>query len=228
VAPQQVRLEDMTPRPFERPATIALNENAGLPAGSTLDGLWLPARGEDEPRGAAIVAAPHPLMGGSMDSPVATEIALAASDAGYGALRFNWRGVGASAGTPSGELEDAVTDYRAALAFAEESSDTAILLTGYSWGALTASRLCGESARARKMVLVAPPAGMLDEGALTAWGHPVLVAVGDCDEYAPVDDLEKKLASVPSAELIVIEGANHFFMVGLAEVGRSIRGWLDA
>ena len=37
-------------------------------------------------------------MGGSMDSPVTTEVALAASDAGYGALRFNYRGVGASAG----------------------------------------------------------------------------------------------------------------------------------
>ncbi|MCP4496054.1 MAG: hypothetical protein GY825_04650, partial [Phycisphaeraceae bacterium] len=107
----------MSPRPFERPATIGLPETEGLPPGSSLEGLWLPARGEEGPRGGALVAPPHPLMGGSMDSPVTTEIALAASDAGYGALRFNYRGVGGSAGTPSGETEDADVDYRAALDF---------------------------------------------------------------------------------------------------------------
>jgi hypothetical protein len=95
----------MTPRPFERPATILLPETPGLPSGASLEGLWLPARSQaisprdlelasmaastatsafgiaGDYRGGAIVAAPHPLMGGSMDSPVATELGLAASDA---------------------------------------------------------------------------------------------------------------------------------------------------
>ena len=66
----------MAPRPFERPATILLPDAPDLPAGASLEGLWLPPA-EAEPRGGAIVAAPHPLMGGSMDSPVATELALA-------------------------------------------------------------------------------------------------------------------------------------------------------
>ena len=81
----------MSPRPFERPATIALPDTPGLPPGASLEGLWLPARGEEGARGGAIVAPPHPLMGGAMDSPVATEVGLAASDAGYVSLRFNWR-----------------------------------------------------------------------------------------------------------------------------------------
>ena len=67
----------MSPRPFERPATIALPELEGLPAGAALDGLWLPARGDLGARGGAVVAAPHPLMGGSMDSPVVNELAHA-------------------------------------------------------------------------------------------------------------------------------------------------------
>ena len=113
----------MSPRPFERPATIALPDSDPLPDGSALEGLWLPARGEDGPRGGAVMAAPHPLMGGSMESPVATEVALAASDAGYGSLRFNWRGVGGSAGTASGEVDDADRDYRAALSFIEAAGD---------------------------------------------------------------------------------------------------------
>ena len=80
------------------------------------------------------MAAPHPLMGGSMDSPVATEIALAMSDVGFVSLRFNWRGVGASAGIASGEAEDADVDYRAALDFMQESVDGPIIGCGYSWG----------------------------------------------------------------------------------------------
>jgi len=226
----------MSPRPFERPATIALPESAGLAAGSSLEGLWLPARGEEgEPnalaRGGAIVAPPHPLMGGAMDSPVATEVALAASDSGYGALRFNWRGVGASAGTPSGETGDADADYRAALEFLEdagedETGDGPLVACGYSWGSLAAARVMGDSVRMRRAVLIAPPPAMLDAAALAAWGHPLLVIAGDRDTYVPEDELRSCLESVPKAELFILEDVDHFFMDGLVEVGRIVRDWL--
>lgn len=218
----------MSPRPFERPATIGLPEISGFTPGSSLEGLWLPPRGEQEARGGAVVAPPHPLMGGSMDSPVTTEIALAASDAGYAALRFNYRGVGASAGTPSGEADDADVDYRAALDFMEESVEGSIVACGYSWGALAASRMCLGSPRIRKLVLVAPPAAMLDGAALAKWGRPILVIAGDQDRFVPIDELKEKLESIKAAELVVLEGVDHFFMNGLANVGRETRRWLDA
>ena len=59
----------MSPRNFERPALVSLPEDPTLAPGSALEGLWLPARGEEGARGGAVVAAPHPLMGGSMESP---------------------------------------------------------------------------------------------------------------------------------------------------------------
>ncbi len=130
----------MSPRPFERPATIALPETPGLPSGASLDGLWLPESGEGGARGAAVIAAPHPQMGGSMDSPVTTELALAASDLGFVSLRFNWRGVGASAGNPSGEIADADVDYRAALSFMEESVEGPIIGCRYLRVAIPAAR----------------------------------------------------------------------------------------
>jgi alpha/beta superfamily hydrolase len=218
----------MSPRPFERPATIGLPEPSGLPPGSSLEGLWLPPRGEEGGRGGAVVAPPHPLMGGSMDSPVTTEVALAASDAGYAALRFNYRGVGASAGTPSGEAEDADADYRAALEFMEESVEGALLACGYSWGALAASRMCVRATRVRKLVLVAPPPGMLDVEPLIARDMPMLVIAGDQDNFVPIDELKAKLEPMKQAELIVLEGVDHFFMAGLGEIGREARRWLGA
>lgn len=222
----------MTPRPFERPALIPLVDGEGLPAGSALEGLWLPARGEDGARGGAVIAPPHPLMGGSMDSPVATELAMAASDAGFGALRFNWRGVGGSAGSPSGDAADAAADYQAALAFLEtagvtETGEGPLVACGYSWGAVAAARRVTASPRVRRAVLVAPPPAMLDTDALAGWGRPMLVIAGDRDDYVPIDELEARLDGLEGVEIVVLEGIDHFFMNGLADVGRAVRGWLE-
>ena len=177
------------------------------------------------------MAPPHPLMGGSMDSPVTTEVALAASDTGYGSLRFNGRGVGASAGVPSGEMDDADDDYRSAVRFLEaageeETGNGPLLFAGYSWGSLAASRVVAESARSRKAILIAPPPAMLDAEALAAWGHPVLAIAGDRDEYVPLDEPRAKLAPLENATLVELEGVDHFFMSGLGEVGRACRDWL--
>lgn len=224
----------MSPRPFERPATIALPETEGMPSGASLEGLWLPARAEgggaeneEEPLGGAVVAPPHPLMGGSMDSPVATEIALALSDASRVAVRFNWRGVGASAGMPSGEVADADIDYRACLDFVEESVAGPLLATGYSWGALAAVRAGLNANRVRKLVLIAPPPGMLNGEALAASGKKMLFIAGDQDSYVPIEELRALISGVPEAKLVVLPGVDHFFMKGLADVGRSIREWLS-
>ena len=53
----------------------------------------------------SVIAPPHPLYGGSMDSPVVNEVAWASARSGVAAVRFNWRGVGASTGVPSGEAQ---------------------------------------------------------------------------------------------------------------------------
>lgn len=234
----------MSARPFERPATILLPETPGLPAGSSLDGLWLPARPPSaaDPdadsysesaaaapaRGGAIVAAPHPLMGGSMDSPVATELGLAASDAGYSSLRFNWRGVGASAGKPSGEMADADADTLAALDFMQASVEGGIVACGYSWGSLAVFRTCTAAPRVKKLVLVAPPPALLDRARLERSGKPTLIVTGDRDDYVPLDELRKLVEGLARVELVVLPGVDHFFMLGLRELGRSVRGWLTS
>lgn len=215
----------MSPRPFERPATIRLPEAPGLPPGASLDGLWLPPRA-GLPRGGAIVAPPHPLMGGSMYSPVATELALAASDAGHAALRFDWRGVGGSAGRPSGEAADADADTLAALDFMRESVEGPIVACGYSWGALAAHRVGLEAARITKLVLVAPPPALLERDRLARAGRRVLVVAGDRDDYVPLEALRKIVDEVGLATLVVLPGVDHFFAMGIGELGRSVRAWL--
>ena len=83
---------------MEQTAAIALPDTDDR-KGCVLDGLF--RMGQDKESGGAVIAAPHPLYGGSMESPVVGAMDFACEKAGIGGLRFDWRGVGASAGKPS-------------------------------------------------------------------------------------------------------------------------------
>ena len=193
-------------------------------AGLALEGIYL-SGSQDDGRG-AVVAPPHPLYGGSMDSPVANEVAYACERRGLASLRFNWRGVGASAGTPSSETAHAEEDYGAALAHLEETVPGAITACGYSFGAIVALGCAGRWARVRRLLLVAPPLAALDSAALEAFHGRVLVIAAEQDGLAPPAGLESALAALDRAELVVVPEADHFFAAGLARMGRAICDWL--
>jgi uncharacterized protein len=190
-----------------------------------LEGIYSGVAGADS---GAVVAPPHPLYGGSMDSPVVAELVWACQSAGYASARFNWRGVGASGGEPSGESADADADYAAALAYLEETVDGAIVAAGYSFGAAAAVRVALQSPRVRRLLLVAPPPALLDADALARFRGRTLVVVGSQDSFAPTAELAERLGGDSRRALAVIPGADHFFASGLAEISRLAREWLQA
>ncbi len=190
-------------------------------AGGVLEGIFLPAAGRT--RGAAVVAPPHPLYGGSMDNPVVSEVACACQDLGLASLRFNWRGVGASPGEARGDPVEAARDCRAALEQAAETVPGELLAAGYSFGAVAA--LAAASSRdlprpVTRLVLIAPPPALLPPGALEAPSVPVLVVTGAADVLAPPDELSRRVAGRPGVRLEVIPEADHFFGAGLGELRR--------
>jgi alpha/beta superfamily hydrolase len=176
----------------------------------------------------AVIAPPHPLYGGSMDSPVVNEIAWASARAGIAAVRFNWRGVGASSGVASGETRDADADYAAALAHVAETVPGKVVACGYSFGAAAALRAARLHPRIGRVLLVAPPAPLLERGALRELGRPTLVLTGSDDRLAPAAAFGAELEDVPHARLEVVKGADHFFVSGLAELSRLAQTWLAA
>jgi len=192
---------------------------------AALEGVFV--RGEGEEPGGAVVAPPHPLYGGSMDSPVVAELCWACKRAGYATVRFNWRGVGASAGTPSGDAGDADTDYGVALDYLAETVAGPLVAAGYSFGAATALRTARSNPRVRRLLLVAPPPSLLDAEALAAFRGRALALVGEEDAMAPAAELAT-LFSGEKRWLEVIPAADHFFGVGLAEIGRRAGSWLGA
>jgi alpha/beta superfamily hydrolase len=174
----------------------------------------------------ALVAPPHPLYGGSLDSPVVSEVAYACGRAGLASLRFNWRGVGASAGAASGDPRDADADADAALAHLAETVPGPLLAAGYSFGAAAVLRAARRWTRVERLVLVAPPPSLLGDDPFAGLERRVLVVAGTRDGVAPPAAIEPLLRSAPRAQLAAVADADHFFGTGLAALGRAVFGWL--
>jgi hypothetical protein len=189
-----------------------------------LEGIFV--AGLDDDAVGVVIAAPHPLYGGSMDSPAVNEIAYAARKAGLASLRFNWRGVGASAGAISGEADDADADYRAALQHLLETVPGAAVAAGYSFGAAAAVRIAPGEPRIRRLILLSPPPALLDIDALAAFAGDVLLMVGAEDAIAPPAEIERVASELPRATFAAIPYADHFFAAGLADIARITAAWL--
>ena len=64
-------------------------------------------------RGVAVITHPHPLFAGTMENKVVQTLARAFVQCGWRAVRFNFRGVGATEGVHDagrGELQDLLAD----------------------------------------------------------------------------------------------------------------------
>jgi len=187
------------------------------------------------PPAGVVICHPHPLYGGDMDNPVVVRVAEVCRELGLATLRFNFRGVGASTGQ-HGQGRDERHDVTAALAhFASVLPSGAPLgLAGYSFGAAVAARVAGERAEAPPLTavaLVAPPVAMTGDepfAALASLTARLLVVAGDHDEYCPVAALHALGRRLPSAEIKVIEGANHFFFGKLYPLGQAVADWSRA
>ena len=189
-----------------------------------LEGIFI--RGQGAECGGAVLAPPHPLYGGSMDSPVVTELTYACKRAGYATARFNWRGVGASGGAPSGEPAHADADYQATVDYLAETVEGPLVAAGYSFGAATAIRVAACNPRVRKLLLVAPPPAMLDAEALASFKGRALAIVGTRDDFAPLPEVEAHFGDEGHRRLAVVPDADHFFGQGLEQISREALAWL--
>jgi alpha/beta superfamily hydrolase len=161
------------------------------------------------PRGLAVVCHPHPQHGGTMDNKVVQTLARAFVQLGYTAVRFNFRGVGASQGAWAegpGEIDDAL-----AVVGAFRAAGQPLLLAGFSFGAYVASnaaaRLAADAAAAERLVLIAPAASRF---ALAQVPPDTLVVHGESDDVVPLAAVFD-WARPQSLPVTVVPGAGHFF-----------------
>ncbi|HZW86631.1 MAG TPA: alpha/beta hydrolase, partial [Gallionella sp.] len=161
----------------------------------------------------AVVAHPLPTMGGTMDNKVVTTLTRAFVEAGCAALRFNFRGTGASEGAYDegvGETSDTLT----ATHFLRNSYPNLPLFSaGFSFGAYVQACAAGQL-QPRQLLLIAPAVGRF---AMPPVAANTLLVHGDLDEVVSLQEV-LHWARPQQLPIVVLPGAGHFFHGRLAQL----------
>jgi hypothetical protein len=161
---------------------------------------------------AAVVCHPHPRHGGTMHNKVVYRLARGLRRAGIAVLRFNYRGVGRSAGE-YGNLEGEIEDARAALGWLRARyAGLPYALAGFSFGARVITRLGCEGDGARFLLAAGFPTSMGRAEYLERCAMPKIFVQSTHDRYGPRAELEAAFAGWAAPKRLEwIEAADHFF-----------------
>jgi hypothetical protein len=178
---------------------------------------------EAEPRnGFGVVCHPHPLYGGTMTNKVVHTVARALQEQGMPTVRFNYRGVGKSAGQYDegrGETADAL----AVVAWGRERwPGVPLTLAGFSFGSMVAL-LATPAAQPAELITVAPAVSNARFSDVERPACPWLIIQGMADEvvdYVQVEAFAARFAPPPALRLL--PGIDHFFNGRLPELREAV------
>ncbi len=201
------------------------------PAGVLEAVLDLPAlrTATGAPRAALVFAHPHPEYGGTMHTKAVYQGAKGLARIGCAVLRFNFRGVGRSAGAfANGEGE--ADDFRAALDYmAARYPGAPLWAAGFSFGAWVALETGADDDRVSTLIGIAPPVVTSVSGMsypfpnTLASKKPKFFVQGEADEVCPIEGMWAFYARLEEPkELVVIDGADHLFEGKTQEVGETL------
>jgi len=172
---------------------------------------------------------PHPLFGGTMNNRVIYRAARGATQAGLAALRFNFRGVGASQGSHDkgiGEKKDA----SALLDWLEQRfQNLPLAVIGFSFGAWIGLQVGIQDSRVRALVGLGLPINTYDFDFLMDNDKPSRFIIGTRDEFCSRDNMESLARRLPgTSSLSWVEGADHLFIHHVDRVQGLVRDFLES
>jgi len=180
----------------------------------------------ETPRGVGVICHPHPLYGGTFDNKVCSTLARAFHEAGFIALRFNFRGVGNSEGTykeGKGEQEDLVVVMHWVQ---QQAAGLPIILAGFSFGGAVAAAYARDHAVViQRVILVSPALGHYGFELDDRIAVPVLVIQGESDEVLPAELVYRWVQESNSKTVSLVRFANagHFYHGRLAELKKAVQ-----
>ncbi len=186
----------------------------------TSDGVEIEAeyRLSSDLRAIAVLSHPHPLYGGEMRNNVVQALFDALPSDGIGTLRYNFRGVGNSAGSHgNGELE--VLDSQAAFAFASQLAETVpVFSVGYSFGADVS--LAADGSELAGWIGIASPLALIEPKEMKAGldERPTLLLVPENDQFRSIAEARGICEPWLATSLEEVAGADHFFLGFTQEV----------
>ena len=180
------------------------------------------------PQAVAVVAPPHPELGGTLHDRVVYHATQGLRRIGCAVVRFSFRGAGASDGTFTGGPGERA-DFTAAVdAAAARYPGLPIWAVGYSFGAWIALEAGAADPRVDRLVAIAPPVdGYAFEAAPTA-GKAVFLIHGERDLMTPAKAVQRFYGTLSEPrELVIVDGADHFFDGHVGEIADAIADLLS-
>lgn len=199
------------------------------PAGPLEALIDTPAPAGTPVRAAVVFAHPHPQFGGTMHTKAVYQGAKGLVRLGCAVLRFNFRGVGRSAGAfDQGEGEKA--DFSAALDYmANRYPGVPLWAAGFSFGAWVALEVGADDDRVSALIGIAPPVATSISGHAYTFDRtlastkPKFFVQGEADEVCPLESMWAFYGRLEEPrELVVIDMANHLFDGQAPEVGEAL------
>jgi alpha/beta superfamily hydrolase len=184
-------------------------------------------RPPSEPRASVVFAHPLPIEGGTMHTKVVYQGAKALARTGCLVLRFNFRGVGRSAGAWD-EGRGELADYRAAVDFlAAQHPELQVWAAGFSFGSYIAMTAGAQDERICALVGIAPPVNRYAFSEVIRSTKPKFIVHGSQDELIPMKAVREFYARLEEPkELVEIDRANHLFDGQASEVGEALEDLL--
>ena len=187
---------------------------------STHDGISLEGElrmPERTPFGSAVICHAHPRHGGTKDHPILWAVRNELAQRGFVVLSFDFRGTMRSAGSHGGGRTE-TNDVEAAIGWVRTRATGVTIVCGWSFGAAVALREALTDDRASALALIGLPLAPADvavpappEAAeLRAFRRPVLLLAGEADAHCPAPALEDLGRTLPSAEIVILPGTDHF------------------
>jgi len=175
------------------------------------------------PRAGVVFAHPLPTQGGTMHTKVVFQGAKALARIGCVVLRFNFRGVGRSAGDWD-EGRGEIDDYRAAVDFlAGQYPGLELWAAGFSFGSYIATTVGADDGRVCALIAIAPPVDRYEFAAVKRSPKPKFIIHGEQDELISLKAVRQFYAQLDEPkELIEIDRASHLFEGQAAEVGDAL------
>ena len=182
----------------------------------------------------ALVFAPDPRFGGTMNNRVVLGLHRAFQSAGFAALRINYRCVGRSQGVQTDDGSGEISDATTATAFlqAERPRARECWVAGYSFGAWVALQLIMRRPELAGFIVISPPVNLYDFTFLSPCPASGLIVTGRADKTVPKRDSMELISRLVDQERTqiahsVIPRANHFYEEGLDRLVSTVTRYLN-
>jgi alpha/beta superfamily hydrolase len=191
-----------------RKTAISIKGQAG-----DIEGIWGDTESTEKKKPSVLLCHGHPAFNENMQSTLCEAMASELAMRGFVSLRFNFRGVGDSAGIRSNgesEFQDVLSAVKA-LRSLPNVDKKRVFVVGHSFGAAAIIKSLKKLGTVKALAFLAPPINALSQSSIRADRRPKLILAGLEDKVSPLHDIKPITAEYDTNTMLISIRGDHLF-----------------